>query len=150
LKRFTAKSFAITAKSFAALQTSKDGHTIVLDDQNKKMGVTSKQGHYITIDDSAKSITLEDSSGQHRFKIDIGGSKLLIATDSGGIDLKAAAGKILLDAMDVEIKGAMSIKLKGGMSGEFDGGLQTTVKGTMTTVEGSAMTEIKAPMVKIN
>jgi type VI secretion system secreted protein VgrG len=130
--------------------TSKEGHTIVLDDDGKKMGATSMKGHYLTIDDSGDSITMEDSSGQHRIKIDISGSKLLLATDSGSIDLEASAGKITLNAMDVEIKAANSLKMSGGMSGELDGGLQTKVKGVQTSVEGAAMTEVKGALVKIN
>jgi DUF4097 and DUF4098 domain-containing protein YvlB len=114
------------------------------------MGATSKKGHYLTIDDSGDSITMEDSSGQHRIKIDISGSKLLLATDSGSIDLEASAGKITLNAMDVEIKAANSLKMSGGMSGELDGGLQTNVKGVQTSVEGAAMTEVKGALVKIN
>ena len=127
-----------------------DGHSAVFDDGNQKIGITSKKGHYVTIDDSGDSITLEDSSGMHRFKIDIGGSKLLMATDSGSINLEASAGKISLSAMDVEIKAANSLKLSGGMSGEFDGGTQTKVKGIQTSVEGAAMTEVKGALVKIN
>ena len=130
--------------------TSKDGHAIVLDDNKKKIGTTSKKGHYLAIDDSKDSITLEDSGGQHRIKIDIGGSKLLIATSSGSISLEASAGKISLKAMDVEVKASNSLKLAGGMSGEFDGGLQSKIKGVQTSVEGAAMTEVKGALVKIN
>jgi len=128
------------------------GHSAVFSDDQKKISITSQQGHFVTIDDSggSSSITLEDSSGMHRFKIDIGGSKLIIATDSGSINLEASAGKISLSAMDVEIKAANSLKLSGGMSGEFDGGIQTKVKGVQTSVEGAAMTEVKGALVKIN
>ncbi|MBW2662324.1 MAG: type VI secretion system tip protein VgrG, partial [Deltaproteobacteria bacterium] len=129
---------------------SKDGHSVVLDDENEKMGMTSKKGHAITIDDSGDSITLEDSDGSHRFKIDIGGSKLIIATDSGSIELEAASGSITLSAADIEVAASNSLKLSGGMSGELDGGTQTSVKGVTTSVEGSAMTEIKGGLVKIN
>jgi type VI secretion system secreted protein VgrG len=127
-----------------------DGHSAVFDDGNKKIGITSKKGHYMTIDDSGDNITLEDSSGMHRFKVDIGGSKLIIATDSGSINLEASAGKVSLSAMDVEIKAANSLKISGGVSGEFDGGAQTKVKGIQTSVEGAAMTEVKGALVKIN
>jgi type VI secretion system secreted protein VgrG len=130
--------------------TSKDGHTLVLDDQGKKMGVTSKSGHALVIDDGGKTMSMEDSTGQHRFMIDIGGKKLTIATDSGGISLMASAGKIIMDGGDVEIKAANSLKLSGGVSGELNGGATTTVKGMKVSVEGSAITEIKGTLVKIN
>lgn len=127
-----------------------DGHSAVLDDDNQKIGITSTKGHYMTIDDSGDSITLEDSSGMHRFKIDIDGKKLIIATDSGSISLEASTGKISLSSMDVEIKASNSLKVSGGMSGEFDGGIQTKLKGVQTSVEGAAITEIKGALVKIN
>jgi type VI secretion system secreted protein VgrG len=126
------------------------GHSVVMDDDREKISITSKKGHFLAIDDSNGSITLEDGSGMHRIKLDIDGSKLLIATDSGSINLEAQAGKISISAMDMEIKAANSLKISGGVSGEFDGGAQAKVKGIQTSVEGAAMTEIKGALVKIN
>ena len=127
-----------------------DGHSAVFDDDRQQIGVTSKKGHYLTIDDSNDSITLEDSSGMHRFKLDIGGSKLLISTDSGSINMEAPSGKISLSGMDVEVAATNTLKMSGGLSGEFNGGTQTSVKGVMTAVEGSGIVEIKGALVKIN
>lgn len=129
---------------------SKNGHSVVLDDENEKIGVTSKKGHAITIDDSGKSITLEDSGGAHRFKIDIGGSTLLISTDTGAIDIEAPSGKISLKATEIEIEASMDLKLKGGMNVSSEAGVEHATKGTMIKAEASATHVIKGALVQIN
>ncbi|MBW2646783.1 MAG: type VI secretion system tip protein VgrG, partial [Deltaproteobacteria bacterium] len=129
---------------------SKDGHSVVLDDENEKMGMTSKHGHAITIDDSGESITLEDSSGVHRFKIDISGDTLLISTDSGAIDIEAPSGKISLKATEIEIDASTDLKLKGGMNVTSEAGVEHSTKGTMVSAEASATNVIKGALVQIN
>ncbi|MDY7033591.1 MAG: type VI secretion system tip protein TssI/VgrG [Thermodesulfobacteriota bacterium] len=130
--------------------TTVSGHTAILDDDKEAIGIASSKGHYITIDDSGDYIVLEDSGGSHRFKIDIGGSTLEIATDSGSINIEAPSGTIKLDATDVEISASNELKMSGGSKGTFDGGIESSVKGVTTTIEGSAMTEVKGALVKIN
>ena len=129
---------------------SKDGHSVVLDDENEKMGMTSKKGHAITIDDSGESITLEDSGGVHRFKIDISGDTLLISTDSGAIDIEAPSGKISLKATEIEIDASTDLKLKGGMNVTSEAGVEHSTKGTMVSAEASATNVIKGALVQIN
>ncbi|MBI3609835.1 MAG: type VI secretion system tip protein VgrG [Nitrospirae bacterium] len=129
--------------------TTVAGHSTILDDQNEKIGVTSKDGHAITIDDSGKSITLEDSGGAHKFKIDIGGSKLIVSTDSGAIDILAPSGKLTLKATEIDIEAQMDLKLKG-MNVTSEAGVNNQVKGTMVTVEASAVNTIKGNPVMIN
>jgi len=130
--------------------TTTGGHTAVLDDDKQAIGITSSKGHYLTIDDSEDSITLEDSSGMHRFKIDIGGSKLTISTDSGSIELEAPSGSISLKATEIEIDAQMELKMKGGMNVTSEAGMQHTTKGTMVTAQSSAANTIKGTPVMIN
>ena len=130
--------------------TTVSGHTTVLDDDKEAIGITSSKGHYITIDDSGDSITLEDSSGMHRFKIDIGGSKLVISTDSGSIELEAPSGKISVKGMDVDIEATNELKIKGGMNLTSEAGMQHTTKGTMVSAESSGPHTIKGMPVQIN
>jgi len=127
-----------------------DGHSAVLSDDEQKISITSTKGHYIAIDDSGDSITLEDSSGMHRFKIDIGGSKLVISTDSGSIELEAPSGSISLKATQIDIDAQMELKMKGGMNVTSEAGLQHTTKGTMVTTQSSAANTIKGTPVMIN
>jgi type VI secretion system secreted protein VgrG len=127
-----------------------DGHSAVFDDGNQKIGITSKKGHYMTIDDSGDSITLEDSSGMHRFKVDIGGSKLVISSDTGSIELEAPSGKISLKATEIDIDAQMELKMKGGMNVTSEAGVQHTTKGTMITSQSSAVNTIKGTPVMIN
>ncbi len=127
-----------------------DGHSAVLSDDEQKISITSTKGHYMTIDDSGDSITLEDSGGMHRFKIDIGGSKLVISTDSGSIELEAPSGSISLKATEIDIDAQMELKMKGGMNVTSEAGMQHTTKGTMVTVQSSAANTIKGTPVMIN
>jgi type VI secretion system VgrG family protein len=129
--------------------TSEKGNTAILDDQNEKISITSKNGHFITIDDSGKNITLEDSGGSHRIKIDIGGEKLIVSTDSGAIDILAPSGKLTLKATEINIEAQMDLKLKG-MNVTSEAGVNNQVKGTMVTVEASGVNTIKGTAVMIN
>ncbi len=129
--------------------TSKNGHTTILDDQNEKIGITSKKGHAITVDDSGDSITLEDSGGMHKFKVDIGGSKLIISTDSGAIDILAPSGKIALKATEIQVEASMDLKLKG-LNVTSEAGVSNTSKGTTVTSEASATNTVKGGVVMIN
>lgn len=146
--------------------TTTDGHTAIYDDKNKKIGVNTSDGHAVTLDDAGKSITLEDAGGAHMFKIDIGGKKLIVSTDSGDIDILAPSGKISLDATEINIKASgdlklegnnittdakMNLTLKGGTDLSAEGGMTCKVKGGMTTdVEGGAKTTVKGGIVMIN
>jgi type VI secretion system secreted protein VgrG len=130
--------------------TTVDGHSAVFDDGNQKIGITSKKGHFMTIDDSGDSITLEDSSGMHRFKLDIGGSKLVISSDTGSIELEAPSGKISLKATQIDIDAQMELKMKGGMNVTSEAGVQHTTKGTMVTTQSSGPNTIKGTPVMIN
>lgn len=129
--------------------TTTNGHSVLLDDENEAIGVTSAKGHYLTVDDSEDSITLEDSGGTHRFKIDIGGGKLVISTDSGSIDLEAPSGTIALKATNIEIEAQSDCKLTG-LNIKAEAGLEHKVSGTMVTAEASALHTITGSLVKIN
>ena len=128
--------------------TTVDGHTMILDDDNQKIGLITTEGHNLTIDDSGQVIALQDADGANMLTIDIGGSKVMIAS-SGDIELEAG-GKISLKAMDVEIAADNELMLTGGSKGTLDGGIECSVKGVTTKMEGSAMTEVKGALVKIN
>ncbi len=129
--------------------TTTNGHTAVFDDENEAIGITSSKGHYITIDDSADSITLEDSGGSHRFKIDIGGSTLVVSTDSGSINVEAPSGTIALKATNIEIEAQMDLKLNG-LNVTSEAGVENKTSGTMVTTEASGINTVSGSLVKIN
>ena len=129
--------------------TTTNGHSAVFDDENEAISITSSKGHYVTIDDSADSITLEDSGGAHRFKIDIGGSTLVISTDSGSINVEAPSGTIALKATNIEVEAQMDLKLNG-MNVTSEAGVEHKTSGTMVTTEASGINTISGSLVKIN
>ncbi|HPI91846.1 MAG TPA: type VI secretion system tip protein TssI/VgrG [Deltaproteobacteria bacterium] len=130
--------------------TTTGGNTLQLDDDKKKIGATSAKGHFLAIDDSGGSITLEDSSGKHTFKIDISGSKLIISTSSGAIDIMAPSGKVTMKAMEIAIESSSDLTMKGAMNVTSEAGVQHTTKGAMVNAEASGVNTIKGTLVQIN
>ena len=88
------------------------GHQVLMDDANKTLVVTSKDMHRIEINDGNKFIEVADSSGQHRFTIDIAGKQLTISTDTGSIDILAPQGTIKIDAKAVKVKAETSVDVE--------------------------------------
>lgn len=129
--------------------TTSNNHSAVFDDDNESISITSSGGHHVTMDDGNDSITLEDGSGAHRFKIDAGGSGLLISTDSGSIDLEAPSGTIALKAVNIELNADMDCKL-AGMNVAAEAGVEFKASGAMTTCEASGINTVSGSLVKIN
>jgi type VI secretion system secreted protein VgrG len=123
---------------------TKNHHSVLLDDKNKTIVVTSTDKHRIEISDKDKKIEVADSSGKHRFTIDIGSQQLTISTDTGSIDILAPKGEVKLDARsialkaqtdvsidckdmktdakgNIDTKAGMNLKAKAGMKHELEG-----------------------------
>ncbi|MEO7424335.1 MAG: type VI secretion system tip protein TssI/VgrG, partial [Fibrobacteria bacterium] len=167
---------------------TKYGHKLTMDDKAKKIGLQTKDGSIIMIDDDRKMISVQDGKGKHVFQIDIGGSKISLTTDgdmefkakgkldveakeismtakTGKINMKASAGDVMIDGMNVNVKGKQKVALEGTAEASLKGA-QTKIEGTATldmsskgqtkvgglqvSVEGQAMAEVKAAMVMIN
>jgi type VI secretion system secreted protein VgrG len=158
--------------------TTGGGHSIVIDDKNKKITIKTKNGNIIEMDDNGKKISLADSAGKNKVTLDGNGGKLFL--DSQGeitinatkdLTIKAAnikmssQGKIEAKAtsdltlkgmkisqkadMDFEIKG-LNIKAEGQMNATLKGSMQTKVEGMMTELSGNAMAKVKGGIVMIN
>jgi type VI secretion system secreted protein VgrG len=163
-------------KKNITIQTT-NGHRVLMDDANETIVVTSKDNHRIEINDRSKYIAVADSSGQHRFTIDIAGKQLTIATDTGSIAILAPEGQVKIDAKAVAVKAETSmtidcnnmttkaeskinvqapdIKTNGTNIEEMattikNEGQQITIKGTQVTSEASAVNILKGSLVKIN
>jgi hypothetical protein len=93
------------------IQTT-SGHRILMDDANKTLVVTSKDTHRIEVNDGKSFIEVADSSGQHRFKIDIANKQLTIATDTGSIDILAPQGTVRIDAKAVAVKAQTGVNVE--------------------------------------
>ncbi len=174
-------------KKVFTVQT-KYGHKLTMDDEAKRATLQTKDGHILDLNDDKKLISIKDGNAKHVFQIDAGGSKISVTTEgdmefkakgnldveakeinmtakSGKINIKATAGDIMIDAMNVNVKGKQKVALEGTAEASLKGA-QTKIEGTgtlemtskgqtklggmMVSVEGKAMAEVKGPMVMIN
>jgi type VI secretion system secreted protein VgrG len=147
------------------------GHTIALDDKNKKISIHSKGGHSFEMDDGGKTIVMADSAGKNKVTLDGNGG--IILDSQGKIEIKAqqdveikganvkingtmgsveatATTDMKLKGMNLDAGGDMSAKVKGGMTLELSGGTQAKLSGTMLDMSGSAMAKLQGGMVMIN
>jgi len=159
------------------VQTTK-GHRILMDDKNQMILVTSKDKHRIEINDKDKYIAIADESGKHRFKIDIAGKKLTVATDTGSIDILAPDGEVKIAAKKVVVESKTSVEVEcdnmstkakskvkvqasevstkatkiedKGNEIKIEGAMSVDIKGLQVTSEASGINTIKGSLVKIN
>jgi len=130
-----------------------DGHKVLLDDANQKILITSKQEHRIEINDGENFIEIADSSGNHRFKIDIDGPQLSISTDTGNIDLTAPNGEVRIEAQNVKIDSkttvdvsCMDLKAKAKKNVKLEAGMNFEEKAGMKHKTGAMNIEEKASL----
>lgn len=103
---------------------SKDGHTVLLDDKNKKIEIKDKDAkNKITIDANSNEITLT------------GDAKSIVKSKSCSVTVDGTGNSVTIDSgLDVKINGAnIAIKSSG-----------------MLNIEASGILTLKGSMVKIN
>ncbi len=101
------------------------GHEIAFDDVQQSVSILTSTQQKIEMD--ATKIEISNMTGTHKITIDNSGLSITIQATTGNIELKAPAGKISLQAAQVELNGSLS-----------------------TDVKSSAMCNVQAPLVKIN
>ncbi|QQS05692.1 MAG: type VI secretion system tip protein VgrG [Fibrobacterota bacterium] len=174
-------------KGIATLRT-KSGHFLTLDDDKKALSIQTAGGHLVKMDDDGKMITIQDGNKKNIIQLDMGGNKLILKTegdleitakgsmkvkakdismqaDSGAINMKAAAGDIKQEAMNINLKATqkiaaeatmdagikgLNVKMEGTVNVESKAGVQNKMTGVMTNVEASAMNTVKGAIVMIN
>jgi len=131
-----------------------NGHRVLMDDKNRTVVVTTRDQHRIEISDKDRFIEIADASGQHRFKIDIAGKRLTIATDTGSIDILAPQGTVKIDAKAVEVNAQTSVKVQcDNMSTQAQSNVAvqaaSEVKTQAATIKESAEVEISMEAMNI-
>jgi uncharacterized protein involved in type VI secretion and phage assembly len=120
---------------------SKSGHIITLDesDDKPKISIVDKTGsNKIIIDSQNNTITIESKD------------KISITSTTKDIELKASAGKVTLDAKEIEIKSSTNTKISATAKMEVEG-LNLEVKASASAkIDGGGMTEIKGGLIKLN
>jgi phage baseplate assembly protein V len=78
----------------------------------------SRSGHLLKFDDTsgAERIEIVGSGDGHKLIVDVSGKKIEITCSTGDITISAPAGKVAIDADQVEIKAKTSMTLDGGGS----------------------------------
>jgi type VI secretion system secreted protein VgrG len=123
-----------------------NGHRVLMDDKHETIVVTSRDQHRVEINDKKQYIEVADSSGQHRFTIDIKGKQLTISTDTGSIDILAPSGNVKIDSKSIEMKAQTSITVEcNNMSTEAT----TDVKVEAMKIQEKAKAEIKMEAMNI-
>jgi uncharacterized protein involved in type VI secretion and phage assembly len=76
----------------------------------------SRAGHVMKFDDTsgAERIEIVGKGDQHKLVIDVSGKKIEITCSSGDVAISAPAGKVSIDASQVEIKAKSSMTLEAG------------------------------------
>lgn len=82
--------------------------------------IKSRNGHIVKLDDTQgkEKIEIIGSDGQRQIVFDIAAQKIQVTCDTGDIEVSAAAGKVKVDALTVEIKasGNMTLEATGTMT----------------------------------
>src|SRR5262249_17857773 len=91
---------------------SKSGHLLQFDDTTaaQKVTVQSQSGHKVVLDDTegGAKISVTDSTGRFSVVIDVDGAKISLSCSTGDIELSAPAGKVSVQATDVELNASGS------------------------------------------
>jgi uncharacterized protein involved in type VI secretion and phage assembly len=90
--------------------------------------IQSRSGHILLFDDTSgkERILLIDKDGQRQVLIDSANSKIEVLCQQGNVEVKASAGDVTVEGLNVTVKGKSSLKL------ESDG--QVTIKGSVVNI----------------
>jgi uncharacterized protein involved in type VI secretion and phage assembly len=100
------------------------------DGANNLRAIKSRSKHQIILDDTdgAEKIEIIDATGNNSLTIDSSANTMTLEVE-GDIVLRAAKGKIVLDAQSVEITSSQSTKVQAGSTMEVTARQTMTVKG---------------------
>ena len=80
--------------------------------------IRSRSGHLIILDDKkgGERIEIIDKDGALRVVIDSVGRKIQVECDVGDVEVKAGAGTVSIEALNIEMKATANLKLEAGAS----------------------------------
>ena len=88
--------------------------------ENNWRFIKSRNGHLVKLDDTQgkEKIEIIGSDGQRQIVFDIAAQKIQVTCDTGDVEVSAAAGKVKVDALTVEVKasGNMTLEATGTMT----------------------------------
>lgn len=106
--------------------------------------ITSRSGHVIKLDDTRGQEVIEivTNDGERRVVLDTAGRKIEVVSQSGDVEVKAVAGKVKVEALDIELKGQTSVKVEAPS-------VELKAQGQMT-VDGGATLTLRGGVIQIN
>jgi len=123
---------------------TRSGHTIALDDTDKKeqISIISKSGHTITLDDTEKAekISVIDKTKKNSVVIDSANNTLTMKAD-GNIIIDTPKD-VTITGNNINLKATANAKIEAGQNLEASGGTKATVKAT-AGLELNGGTEVK-------
>jgi phage protein D len=141
------------AKTGEVKVTTKYGHVLTLNDDDKHITLKTTNGHQVVLHDTDKHITLKTMLG-HKVLLDDAGKKIEIVDFTG-------ANKIVINsnsgAMNLECVGNFTVDAKGKVSIQGLAGVDVKTpammnleSNSMTTVKTTGIMTIQGTLVKIN
>jgi uncharacterized protein involved in type VI secretion and phage assembly len=97
-------------------------------EKNNWRFIQSRSGHIILLDDTQgkEKIVIVDKDNKRKVVIDSANSKIEVICDQGDVEVKAAAGDVKVEAVNVSVKATAELKL------EATGNV--TIKGAMVNI----------------
>lgn len=112
--------------------------------ENNWRFITSRSGHVIKLDDTSgqELIEIVTNDGERRVVLDTAGSKIEVVSETGDVEVKATAGKVKVEALDVEVKGQTSVKVEAPT-------VELKAQGQMTVDGGGSLT-LRGGVIQLN
>lgn len=131
---------------------TKNGGFLLFDDKDGAEAIELKSGNKGSFDlrfEESKGLTITNKDTKNVITVTADGD-ITIVSEQGNINLKAATGKIVMAAKDIEINASANLKLEGTGGAEMKGATVKIDGQGSTAVSSSGITEVKGSLVKIN
>ena len=138
---------------------TKAGNTIKFEEKSKKeaISIDTPSELELALSDEKKTITLKDKGGKNQIEIKTEAGqinitakqKISIKCGSASITIDGTAGKVAVEANQIDLNAKTTMKLKGPNTGISGSMIEAKADGKMT-VQSSGITEVKGSLVKIN
>ena len=112
--------------------------------ENNLRLIQSRSGHVLRFDDTAGSEKIEilDKDGQRKVILDSSGQKIRIVCEAGDVEVSAKAGKVKVEAAQVEVTATDSLKLAAAR-------IEVKAQGTLELSAGGPLT-VKGAVINLN
>jgi uncharacterized protein involved in type VI secretion and phage assembly len=113
--------------------------------------IKSRSGHIIKLDDTENNEKIEivDKTEKNKIIIDTNNNKISINSDKD-IELSAPNGKVIINAMDVEVSSTASTKIKASSDMDLKASANVSLNGAIVDIKASGIMNIKSSLLNLN